>query len=105
MGDDGPGGDQGAQSEQLASNDRFERLNEVIRVDSRIDSAELPGRREPLEPTGFALIVSGEPQRHVANLRVSEVWEAILVAILYIKCLLCRKCAHKGAVISVAVGW
>jgi hypothetical protein len=62
MGDDGPGGDQGAQNEQLASNDRFERLNEVIRVHSRIDSAEPPARREPLEPTGFILI-TGEPQR------------------------------------------
>jgi hypothetical protein len=98
MGDDGPGCDQGAQSEQLASNYRFERLDKVIRVDSRVNSAELPGRREPLEPTGFALIVSGEPQRHVANLRASEVWEAILVAILHIKCRLCRKSAHNGAV-------
>ena len=52
---------------------------EVIRVDSRVESLELSGRREALKPTRFAPVVNGEPQRHGANLRVSKAWEVILV--------------------------
>jgi hypothetical protein len=43
-------------------------LNEVIGVDSGVDSAELPSGREPLKAARFAFILGGELQGHVANL-------------------------------------
>src|SRR3954451_17371079 len=104
MGDNGTRGDSRAQSKQLAPNDRLQRLNEVIRVDSSVDPAELSSTREPLEPTCFGLIGSGELQRHVAILRVFGDWEAVLVAILHINCRSCRKSAHSDVKRSAAVG-
>jgi len=43
-------------------------LNEVIRVDSGVDSAEFPSGRKPLKSTRFALVFGSKTQGHVANL-------------------------------------
>ena len=84
MRDDASWRHQRAQGEQLAQNDRLQRLNQVIRVDSRVHPAELPVRCQPLQSACPRSVLAGDYQSHVANLRITGAKAPDLVAILRI---------------------
>jgi hypothetical protein len=86
-----------AQGKQFPADDRIQGLDQVICVDARIYSTQLAGRCRPLQAARLGLILAGEQERYVANLRIEHGWRVILVVILRVRGGICRKSTHKSA--------
>jgi hypothetical protein len=55
MGDDATRRDYRAQGKQFPADDRIQGLDQIIRVDARIDATQLPGRCRPLQAARLGL--------------------------------------------------